>query len=399
MPIMALSERDTRLMILSAILANLAWGLFSVIFQLYMKEIGYTSKEIGEVLAIYGISLSSVALPSGAIADRFGRKSTLIVGYLLEIISLLLLLISKEMSIIRISFLFSGISAALSHPAYQALFALHTREMERGFSSLAFFSTFSSSMGSLMGWIPEVLSGKLGELRAYYLSLLIVFSFFVLSVVPLIWVSPHRDELKEGRRKERTSFRRIYREKAMLKLIFLNGVIGFGAGLTIPLFTYYFSEKFSVGPGPIGTLYTVNGLMMSPLFLLSSRLSDKLGLIKAIFYPQLFSIPALALIPLSKSFEVASILYVYRTAMMNMSNPLITTLGMKLTKEEIRATFSAAFQLSWTVLNSIGTLLGGKLMASSLDAPLYATSSIYLVYLALFLQLMTPESTKLKEKA
>ncbi|OYT65478.1 hypothetical protein B6U74_03285 [Candidatus Bathyarchaeota archaeon ex4484_205] len=82
-----------------------------------------------------------------------------------------------------------------------------------------------------------------------------------------------------------------------------------------------------------------------------------------------------------------------------MSNPLITTLGMKLTKEEIRATFSAAFQLSWTVLNSIGTLLGGKLMASSLDAPLYATSSIYLVYLALFLQLMTPESTKLKEKA
>jgi MFS family permease len=63
---------------------------FVPIFMLFMVNRGLTYSEIGILIAIHYGLFFIFELPTGALADRFGRKNTLVIGLILKILALIL---------------------------------------------------------------------------------------------------------------------------------------------------------------------------------------------------------------------------------------------------------------------------------------------------------------------
>jgi len=63
--------------------------LFGTVYVAHMGLRGLTSFQIGQVLAISSIALSVLDFPSGNIADKYGRKRSLVLGFFIWSIGLL----------------------------------------------------------------------------------------------------------------------------------------------------------------------------------------------------------------------------------------------------------------------------------------------------------------------
>ncbi len=373
--------KDAKLLLTSSSIWNISFGIYAVIWQLYLKSAGYGGLEIGTYSLVQSISMTLLIIPCGFIADRVKRRGLLVLGGFLGVISTLIILLSVSMTSLLISALIGGISWAISGPSWNALFAETVEEsgMEAGYGLGAFLGNICFATGNILGWIPEFLVSKVGltYFNAYRIFLYVPIAAQLLSNIPLILV-------KE--RFEPTSRELRFRAgKVALKFIITNALVGLGAGFSIQLFGYYLSMKFNVESGPIGTLYALSNILGAPAYLASAPLSSAIGTVKGVIIPQLISIPLLALIPFSPSFNLAAALYIPRTLLMNMSNPLIQALMMKLTPEEERGSVSSLSQMAWNLPNAISNRIGGFLMDYvSLDLPVFITSALYTIYVVTF---------------
>ena len=63
---------------------QLGFGAIIPVLPLYAESFGVSQTAIGMTVAVYGLARLVVALPSGRIADRLGRRSTLAIGGLIS---------------------------------------------------------------------------------------------------------------------------------------------------------------------------------------------------------------------------------------------------------------------------------------------------------------------------
>ena len=373
--------RDAKLLLLSNTIGSIAWGNYSC-WQLYLKHAGYGGTGVGTYSLIQGLSMTMLAVPSGIAADRVRRKRLAALGSIMAAASTLVVLWSTSMVALISSALVAGISWAISGPSWNSLFAETVQEsgMEAGYGLNAFLSSVFMAIGSAAGWIPEVFVSRLGltYFESYRLFLLLPVALQLISVVPLVAVresfvpsgQAHPLKLSVGR--------------IAVKFAVANALVGFGAGLSIPLMGYYLSVKFGVESGPIGTLFALSSILGAPSYLAGAPLASRIGVVKGVVIPQAISIPLLILIPFSPSFAVVGALWIPRTMLMNMVNPLISAFTMRLTPEEERGNVSAITQIAWNLPNSVSQQIGGATMDRVLDAPILLTSGIYMVYVSAF---------------
>jgi len=380
--------RDARLLLTSSGMWNVSWGIYAVIWQLYLKAAGYGGLEIGTYSLVQSFSMTLLTIPCGFIADRTKRRGLLIFGGFLGIVSTLIILLSVTMASLFVSALIAGASWAISGPAWNALFAETVEEsgMEVGYGLSAFLGNICFAIGNILGWVPELLVSKLSltYFSAYRTFLYLPIVLQILSNTPLVFVKEKFEPISRGLK---------FRARGVaLKFIITSALVGFGAGFSIQLFGYYLSVKFNVESGPIGTLYALSSVLGAPAFLASAPLSSAIGIVRGVIIPQLVSIPLLILIPFSPNFSLAAALYIPRTMLMNMSNPLVQALMMKLTPEEERGSVSSLSQMAWNLPNAISNRIGGFLMDYvSIDLPIFITSALYTLYLVTFYVLFKEE--------
>ena len=380
--------RDARLLLTSSGMWSVSWGIYAVIWQLYLKAAGYGGLEIGTYSLVQSFSMTLLTIPCGFIADRTRRRGLLIFGGFLGVVSTLIILLSVTMISLFVSALIAGASWAVSGPAWNALFAETVEEsgMEAGYGLSAFLGNICLAIGNILGWVPEILVSKLGltYFDAYRAFLYLPIALQVLSNIPLVFVKEKFEPISRM-----LKFRAA---RVAYKFIITSALVGFGAGFSIQLFGYYLSVKFNVESGPIGTLYALSSVLGAPAFLASAPLSSAIGIVKGVIIPQLVSIPLLILIPFSPNFTLASALYIPRTMLMNMSNPLVQALMMKLTPEDERGSVSSLSQMAWNLPNAISSRIGGFLMDSvSIDLPIFITSALYTLYVVAFYVLFKEE--------
>jgi len=91
------------------------------------------------------------------------------------------------------------------------------------------------------------------------------------------------------------------------------------------------------------------------------------------------------IIPFSSTFFMASSIYIVRSFLMNMSNPLDQSLIMGLVAEEERGVASGMSSALWRLPNSLSTVIGAALIgAGMLAEPFYWATLFYIIAIALF---------------
>lgn len=375
--------RDAKLLLTSSFIGGVSFAFYFLILPFYLLSAGYDATWIGTVNAVFGVSMTVFIIPAGMLADAFGRKRFNLIGYLIMSLGIFVMASSPSVPAIVGGAALSGFGGSLTFASSGALLAgsVEGGRLTAIFSYSYFLSTFAASLGSVTGWLPTILIESLGvsRLTALQVTMAVGSVVTLLSAVPLFFVHEVRSE-RRGRARFSLESRGV-----ITKFMLVNIFIGFGAGLTIPLFPVYFWKKFGVDSGPMGTLQAVSNLVAALAFLAAPRLAAWLGTVRGIVITTGISVPLLALIPLAPSFLASTPLFVARQAMINVNGPLIDSLIMRLVDEKERATASGVAQLFWNLPNSFGQPVGGYMIDKVwIDAPPFSTAAFYAAYTTTF---------------
>ncbi len=379
---------EVKILLLTSFISGVFDGLLYMggLLQLYLKSAGYSGGDVGFFMFINGLVSTILIIPSGYLADVFGRRRIAIISIIPLTLSTFLIATSTLKPFMATSALLGGLGSALIHPSLSALLADKARDnLEVTYSSASFLLSIGMAIGGLMGWIPEILASKgLTYLEAYRIVIFLSCIISLTTCIPLLLVSESKPY--------RTKLIKIHIGKLLFKILVLNVIVGLGAGFSIPLLSYYLSLKFKVESGPIGTLNAITSIIQSISFLIAPLMVELLRMLYAIVIPQALAAILLAILPFTSNFIIASTILIARTTFMNMVNPLWSSLLVRSCSKEERATIISISTLLWSLPYSFTTQLGGIIMDYSLDTPIFITSIIYMIYVLLILTLLRREN-------
>ncbi len=375
--------RNARLLLTSSFIGGVSFAFYFLILPFYLLSAGYDATWVGTVNAVFGVSMTVLIIPAGILSDAFGRKRFSLIGYVIMSLGIFVMALDPSEATIVGGAALSGFGAALTFASSGALLAgsVPAEKLTTIFSYSYFLSTFASSLGSVTGWLPQILTDALGISRLVALQTTMAVGALVtlMAAIPLLLV---REVRSGGKGRARFS---LESRGIIMKFMLVNIFIGFGAGLTIPLFPVYFWKKFGIDSGPMGTLQAVSNLVAALAFLVAPKLASRVGRVRGIVVTTGISIPLLVMIPLSPSFLFSTPFFITRQALINMNAPLIDSLIMRLVDEKERATASGVAQLFWNLPNSFGQPVGGFMIDKIwIDAPPFSTAAFYAVFTAMF---------------
>ncbi len=97
-------------------------GLIAPVISLLLLDKGATLSNLSLILGIYAFTVIVLELPTGVIADVFGRKKSFCLSIIISIVSFIILLFGKGFVLLCLGMMFYGFSKALSSGSFDALF-------------------------------------------------------------------------------------------------------------------------------------------------------------------------------------------------------------------------------------------------------------------------------------
>lgn len=73
-------NRNIRMFMLANVLIQIGMGVFSVMYNLYIKELGFPETLNGKIIAMTSLASAIMLVPAGFLSDRFGRKKIIMIG-------------------------------------------------------------------------------------------------------------------------------------------------------------------------------------------------------------------------------------------------------------------------------------------------------------------------------
>lgn len=219
----------------------LFYGIKSLIFYIpilviYLSSILKTPFQVGIVLSIKSISVFLLEVPLGYVADKFGRKKSIILSIIANITSLTFLIISPNFYTIIIAELFFSVSETLCSGADISLIYdnLKYENKEELYDE---FQRNSSLIGSIMLSISFLLGSWI-----YSYNKELVFIFSIISSLMLLLILKAIIEQPYSENQNTYKFSKIKEDLKSLKKesFFLKNLIVYGAITTSSFMGIYF---------------------------------------------------------------------------------------------------------------------------------------------------------------
>jgi MFS family permease len=263
-------DKDIYIIYMSLLFFAVAMGLYSVIMPAYIRELGASSVQLGLLGSIAMAMGTAAAIPGGLWADRYERRTLLIIGWAMCIPVPLFFAFAKTWwALIPGYFLFNF--SMFCNSSLQAYVAARTTPENRGFVFTFVFSSFSMGMifaPTVGGFMAE----NWGIRSVFWLSLI----FYSLSTLALFLIAPSYPEKREtARRLHIGDFSRQYWSYVLL----------FSCGwfaMNIPLsFNTPFLQDVArldlLTIGMLGSISAVGGAVLSPFL---GRAADRGGALR-----------------------------------------------------------------------------------------------------------------------
>ncbi|WP_446752969.1 MFS transporter [Vulcanisaeta sp. JCM 16161] len=368
-------------------LSGIIWGANSVILSIYMLNIGISTTLIGIVLGLFSLMNALGSLVVGYLTDFMDRVRLFTV---LSIISgsLILLMATGVPIIVSIAYLLAALfNRYVVLTAIVGEFAKQRNVSDEAFSLSSSFNVVFSVVGSAMAVLPSYL-GRLG-----YELIFIAEAIAIYLTIPLVLnAMRHLDPVIVNARIERISLKDLSRLRSswLIKRLLPEALIGLGAGVIIPLFSLWFYLKFHINIASLGIVYAISnatlalGTLMAPAIsrILHSRVISVVTL-------EGLATGVLAIMPSIYNLPLLLALFIVRNTLMNMANPLLTSLINELVPREERGRVFGLWNMISSIPRAVGPGIGGYLMdIGYLDLPLYITSALYATAVVLFYALL-----------
>jgi MFS family permease len=361
-------------------LRSLSTAFLTVAFPLYLVAEHYSASQLGAVLAASTVVSLVLVAAVGVLADRLGRKPVLIgLGALAALGSALMAVAPATWAVVLASGLGgvgrgggagSGGSWGPVFPAEQPLIAtsVDPRQRTAAFGTLSFVGVMAGAAGSLIAGTPTWLHGLgwswIGAYRFLFWFGAVLGVGMVLVTLPVREVRAADGAAGAGPPPP------IGARQLLGRLGLTNALNGLGFGFLGPLLTYWFYRRFGVGPAELGVLYTLINLASALPYLLSSRLTARLGAVRTVIVTRAVGLAMLLAMAVVSSFWEAGLLYMLRMAFNSLGMPARQSFVMGVAEDRYRSRIAAFSALPSQVTSAISPAVAGALMDQFLDVPL-----------------------------
>ncbi|MCG3088695.1 MFS transporter [Sporosarcina cyprini] len=395
-------NRNVRFFMLGNILIQIGMGVFMVMYNLYIRELGMPETVNGKVISMTATASAIMLIPAGFLSDKIGRKWLIVGGAVLTASTLFFRGAAvTETPIITAAFL-TGLFMAFVQVSGIPFLAENSSPSERVhlFSVNFAFITVANVFGSLFGGIiADALESilKMSTVDAIRYSLYIGAAIFTAGLIPFFQLKEKRKEHAE-QKTERVSKQQQAEDSLKRNLIvifhfsFAGLLIGFGSGLVVPYLNLYFANRFGASNSYIGLVLSLGSAMTAVAAMIGPALSRRMGKVKALILFQMLSIPFLILTAYTTSLWLASLGFLMRQALMNAGNPIQSAVAMEVVSDKYKglanSTNQMVFNLGWATMGPIATGLvvsqgtyWGYAYAFTITAVLYVISSTYYYFI------------------
>ncbi|TMW72551.1 MFS transporter [Alteribacter natronophilus] len=394
-----LYNRNIRLFLLASVLANIGMGVFLIIYNYYIRELGFDDSVNGRVIAMQSMATALLLLPAGLLSDRFGRKKIILIGAVFAALSLFLRSVLAVEELLLATAFMTGMFMSFIQVSAIPLLAENSTEKERVhlFSLNFAMIMLANVIGNLLGGtMSDVLThfGGLSPLWSIRITLLAGSAFFIASLIPVLKIR-EENKLTEQKDREKSLKKLFTTHRSSLKIILLFAgaqlIIGFGSGLVIPYLNLYFVDRFAVSHSMVGLILSAGQLMTAIALMIGPAVVKKYGEVMAVVILQLASIPFLLITAFTENIWFAVFGFLFRQALMNAGNPIQMSLMMRSVNDNMKGLANsvgqAVFQLGWAVMGPVSTgivlMYGaytGYAVVFSITCALYILGTVYFFF-------------------
>ena len=405
-------NRNIRLTFVANILTQIGLGIFMVIYNFYIRELGYNELVNGKVIAMTSLATALILIPAGILSDKAGRKKLMLYGAIVTGLILFSRSIVESQSLLILFAFGTGLASAFIQVSIIPWLAENSKPDRRVhlFSIHFAVMTGANVIGSLLGGILTDLFGMMiPGLESIRYTLIIGSFLFLAALIPIMKLNEKRPpRISASDIKEKT---KGIPHKASFKIILLFAVaqlmIGFGAGLVIPYLNLYFADRFMASNSLIGLGISLGQGATAVPMIIGSMVVRRLGEVRAVVVLQMLSLPFLLLTAYTQNFWLAALGFLFRQALMNAGNPIQMSLMMSKVDDSMKGLANSVnqmvFNLGWAVMGPVSTGIvlkygsyWGYATVFTITAGLYLVGSTY--FFVVFKTMDKPKSGMVNTK-
>lgn len=320
------------------------------LWVIYLSDSGLTLGEIGIIEAILHLSIVLFELPTGMVADLYGRKISILIGSVLSIGYAGFMLISDSLSLFGLAFVSLGVGLTFHSGAQQALAYDTLKEVKREkdytevFGNMTALALLSLSFAKLAGGLMAEVSWE------WVYGAMIVMQ--VLALIPILFL--HEPE-REMRVVERKGVLQTWKEQ------FLSGItvwkhnpavripiiLFISVTTVIVILTFYGQEYFTrlgYSSFVIGLIFTVDGLLGVIMAKIAYRLERKWKFFSIVKYGYAFYLLFFVLFIVSPKLGIV-LSFLALAQLVTLFEPIFSNFIQNILSSDVRSTFFSLISL------------------------------------------------------
>jgi len=391
-------DRDGKTVFLEKTVRSVPYGFLGVLFGVYLAQLGFNAFAIGIVLTFTVLSSAFYTFTVSFIADRIGRRRTLIFFALTDFAAGSALFLSNAWW----APVFAGIVGNMTvgsgevGPFLSLEQAILPRTCNSNRRTLA-FSVYNlvgygaSSLGALIAGIPQYF-GYRPLFLAYMASGLLG---------ALLYASLSRKvEIEQVQEVKRHTALSPKARPIVFMLSALFSVDAFGGGfIGQSILSYYFYTRFALDLSTLGAIFFATQIVTALSFLLSERIARRIGLLRTMVFSHIPSNVFLAAVAFAPTPLSAVSLLLCRQSLSQMDVPARQSYVMAIVDESDRTATAGLTSSARTLASSISPSIAGyAIQAVWIGTPFVAAGLLKLAYdfmiYASFRKIKPPEEMK-----
>lgn len=382
------SKITLSILLTNLFIAFLGIGLVIPVLPRLMNELHINGTVVGYMVAAFAVTQLIVSPIAGRWVDQYGRKIMIVIGLFIFGFSEFLFGMGATVSVLFISRMLGGVSAAFIMPAVTAFIAdvttISTRAKALGYMSAAISTGFiiGPGIGGFLAdfgtRVPFYAAGILGVIAA---------------ICSMIFLKEptHTEEQATDEPQQKSGFRRIFVPMYLIAFLIIF-ISSFGLAAFEQLFSLFVDHKFSFTPKDIAIVITggaIVGAVVQVVFF--DKLTKKLGEISVIRYSLIFSTIFVFVMTVVNSYMAILITTFLVFVGFDLIRPAVTAYLSKIAGNE--QGFVGGMNSMFTSLaNIFGPIIGGKLFDIDLNYPYYFATIVLALGVVLTLFWKKPKS-------
>ncbi|MCY1028624.1 multidrug efflux MFS transporter NorA [Mammaliicoccus sciuri] len=337
-----------------------------------LHDLDLNGSDLGMLAAVFAM-FQMIASPfGGRFADKFGKKIIIIIGLLLFSISEFIFAMGNTFSILLVSRVLGGISAAFVMPGVNGMIGdLSTSENRaKNFSYMSAVINTGFIVGPGVGGFLAEISHRMPFYFAGVLGIIaLLFSVFLLK-------EASDDDTNET---ARPKVKEPFPYKLFIVPVIIMLILSYGLASTETMFSLYTAEKVGFEPKDISIAIT-GGAIVGVIFqlFLFEKLVGKIGEIKLTLFSLIYSVLILGAFVYASHYITVMLVSFVIFIGFDLIRPSMTNYFSKLAGNN-QGTAGGLNSAATSVGNLIGPLVAGAAFDIKIDFPLFIAMAFFII--------------------